>query len=66
MMIEPRWMTVREVAEYLRVQTPHVYRLLREGRLPAVRVGRRAGIRIDGTKLDEVLEALTPRKSCSA
>ncbi len=35
-----RTLTVPEVAEILRVPRLHVYRLVREGKLPAVRVGR--------------------------
>ena len=32
-------LTVRELAEYLRVHQPTVYRLLRQQKLPAFRVG---------------------------
>ncbi len=32
--------TAPEVAKILRIPTLHVYRLVREGKLPAVRVGR--------------------------
>jgi excisionase family DNA binding protein len=32
-------MTVSEVAEYLRIHTTTVYRLLKQGKLPAFRVG---------------------------
>jgi len=35
----PRVLTVHELAEYLRVHQTTVYRLLREGKLPAFRVG---------------------------
>ena len=36
---EPRVLTVRELAGYLRVHQTTVYRLLREHKLPAFRVG---------------------------
>jgi len=36
---EPRVLTVRELAGYLRVHQTTVYRLLREQKLPAFRVG---------------------------
>jgi excisionase family DNA binding protein len=36
---EPRVLTVRELAAYLRVHQTTVYRLLREQKLPAFRVG---------------------------
>ena len=35
-----RMFTVPEVAEILRIPKLHVYRLIREGKLPAVRIGR--------------------------
>ena len=35
-----RFLTVQEVAEVLRVSTMTVYRLIKAGELPAVRVGR--------------------------
>lgn len=35
-----RFLTVHEVAELLRVSTMTVYRLIRAGELPAMRVGR--------------------------
>ncbi len=40
--IEPdaRIMTVRDIAVYLRLSEAKVYKLAREGRLPALRVGR--------------------------
>lgn len=36
---DDRIMTVKEVAEYLRVHPTTVYRLLRQGKLPAFRIG---------------------------
>jgi excisionase family DNA binding protein len=36
----PRYLTVREVATYLRVSTMTVYRLINGGNLPAVRIGK--------------------------
>ncbi len=38
-------LTVAEVAEMLRVSTMTVYRLIRTGELPAVRVGRNYRVR---------------------
>jgi excisionase family DNA binding protein len=46
----PRYLTVREVAERLRVCRATVYRMIDEGRLPAVRVSSGA-IRIDAALL---------------
>ena len=46
-------MTVREVAEYLRVSQAKVYRLAREGALPVLRIGKAWRFRKD--LLDEWL-----------
>lgn len=42
-----RFVTVREVANQLRVSNMTVYRLVQSGQLPAVRVGRSYRIRAD-------------------
>lgn len=47
-------LTVAEVAELLRVSTMTVYRLIRSGDLPAVRVGR--NYRVRRGDLDTYLE----------
>lgn len=39
-------LTVREVAEAMRVSTMTVYRLIRAGALPAIRVGKHFRIRV--------------------
>jgi excisionase family DNA binding protein len=43
--IEQRLLTVREVAEAMRVSTMTVYRLIKAGDLPAIRVGKHFRIR---------------------
>jgi excisionase family DNA binding protein len=48
-----RFLTVQEVAEKLRVSTMTVYRLIKGGELPAVRVGR--SFRVRDTDFDEFL-----------
>ena len=50
-------LTVREVADSMRVSTMTVYRLIRGGALPAIRVGKH--FRIRARDLDEYLEAQT-------
>ncbi|MGH7358551.1 MAG: helix-turn-helix domain-containing protein [Acidimicrobiia bacterium] len=40
-----RFLTVQEVAELMRVSTMTVYRLIKSGELPAVRVGRSFRVR---------------------
>ena len=38
LLVQPRFLTIREVAERLRVCRATVYRMVDDGRLPAVRV----------------------------
>jgi excisionase family DNA binding protein len=52
-------LTVREVADAMRVSTMTVYRLIRAGSLPAIRVGKH--FRIREHDLDAYLEAQTFR-----
>ncbi len=52
---EHRLLTVREVADSIRVSTMTVYRLIKGGELPAIRVGKHFRIREAdlGSYLDE-------------
>jgi len=50
-------LTVREIADAMRVSTMTVYRLIRAGALPAIRVGKH--FRIRARDLDQYLEAQT-------
>jgi excisionase family DNA binding protein len=43
----PRFLTAGEVAERMRVSKMTVYRLIRAGKLPAVRIGRAFRVRED-------------------
>jgi excisionase family DNA binding protein len=52
---QPALLTVREVADAMRVSTMTVYRLIRAGSLPAIRVGKH--FRIRARDLDHYLEA---------
>lgn len=51
----PRFLTVAEVADLMRVSTMTVYRLIKAGDLAAVRVGR--SYRIPEGEVDRYLEA---------
>lgn len=51
----PRYLTVAEVANDMRVSTMTVYRLIKSGELSAVRVGKSYRIRI--TDLDKFLDS---------
>lgn len=50
-----RLLTAAEVADQLRVSTMTIYRLIRSGELPAVRVGR--NYRVRSSDLDHYLDA---------
>jgi excisionase family DNA binding protein len=52
------FLTVREVADALRVSTMTVYRLIKDGQLPSTRVGK--GYRIRERDLDRYLERAAP------
>jgi excisionase family DNA binding protein len=56
---ERNLLTVREVAETMRVSNMTVYRLIRAGELPAIRVGKH--FRIRENELNEYLESQTVR-----
>jgi excisionase family DNA binding protein len=51
---DDRFLTVREVADAMRVSTMTVYRLIRSGELQAMRVGRSYRLRED--ELDAYLD----------
>ena len=39
--MQDRWMTLQEVAEYLQLSKDQIYRLAQTGRMPASKVGNR-------------------------
>ncbi|GAA4628324.1 helix-turn-helix domain-containing protein [Cellulomonas oligotrophica] len=53
----PRFLTVNEVADLMRVSRMTVYRLVHSGELPAVRVGR--SFRVPQDALDAYLRSST-------
>ena len=55
---QQQWMTVKEVAEYLRVSTDLIYRLAQEGKIPASKVGGRWRFKRD--KVDHWMEEGEP------
>jgi len=54
MMIVKEWFTVEEAAEYLCVSKRSIYKLTKEGRLPAFRIGRERHRRFRKEDLDKV------------
>jgi excisionase family DNA binding protein len=51
------WLTVRDVAARLKVQEETVRRWVREGELPALALGRKAGFRIRPADLEIFIAA---------
>ncbi|MGH2819850.1 MAG: helix-turn-helix domain-containing protein [Actinomycetota bacterium] len=56
--IEPRLLTLEDVATYLNVSSAQVYALVRSGELPAVKIGGRGVWRVDRVQLDAYIERL--------
>jgi len=54
MVITKEWFTVEEAAEYLCVSKRTIYKLTREGRLPAFRIGKERHRRFRKEDLDKV------------
>ncbi|MFW6102481.1 MAG: helix-turn-helix domain-containing protein [Chloroflexota bacterium] len=54
MVITKEWFTVEEAAEYLCVSRRTIYKLTREGRLPAFRIGKERHRRFRKEDLDKV------------
>jgi excisionase family DNA binding protein len=54
MVITKEWFTVEEAAEYLRVSRRTIYKLTKEGRLPAFRIGKERHRRFRKEDIDKV------------
>jgi len=54
MVITKEWFTVEEAAEYLCVSRRTIYKLTKEGRLPAFRIGKERHRRFRKQDLDKV------------
>jgi excisionase family DNA binding protein len=54
MVITKEWFTIEEAAEYLCVSRRTIYKLTKEGRLPAFRIGRERHRRFRKEDLDKV------------
>ena len=57
-MDERKYYTIPQVAEYLNIGVQIVRNLIRKKEIPAIRLGYRT-IRIDSSKLEEVIKAKT-------
>lgn len=56
--VEPRFMTLEDVAIYLSVSVQQVYSLVRNGDLPAIKIGGRGVWRVDKSQLESYVERL--------
>ena len=52
--MDDRWMTVKDVAEYLQLSNDQIYRLAQQGKIPVSKVGARW--RFKREKIDEWME----------
>lgn len=59
--LEPRYLTLEDVAIYLSVSVPQVYALVRSGELPAIKIGGRGVWRVDRNQLEGYLDRLHER-----
>ena len=56
--VEPRFLTLDDVANYLNVSVPQVYALVRSGSLPAIKIGGRGVWRVDREQLEGYVQRL--------
>ena len=56
--IEPRFLTLEQVAQYLNISGPQAYSLVRSGDLPAMKIGGRGVWRVDRRQLDAYIERI--------
>ena len=66
MVITKEWFTIEEAAEYLCVSKRTIYKLTKEGRLPAFRIGRERYRRFRKEDLDKVPRTPETIKSLDA
>ena len=56
--LEPRFLTLEDVAAYLNVSSPQAYALVRSGELPAIKIGGRGVWRVDRRQLGAYVDRL--------
>lgn len=52
----PRFLTLSDVAEELKISSSQMYALVRSGELPAIQIGGRNQWRVEQTVLDQYIE----------
>lgn len=56
--VEPRFLTLADVAETLNISASQAYALVRSGDLPAIKVGGRGQWRVEATVLEEYIQRM--------
>jgi excisionase family DNA binding protein len=56
--VEPRFLTLEDVATYLNVSVTQVYALVRSGELPGIKIGGRGFWRVDRAQLEAYIDRL--------
>jgi excisionase family DNA binding protein len=56
--MEPRFLTLEDVATYLNVSVAQAYALVRSGELPAIKIGGRGVWRVDKRELEAYVDRL--------
>ncbi len=64
-MVDERWYTIAEIVDMLQVHEQTVRRWIRNGELPAVMLGRKAGYRIKASDLTAFLDERTEGKDAA-
>lgn len=56
--VEPRFLTLADVAETLNISASQTYALVRSGDLPAIKVGGRGQWRVEATVLEDYIQRM--------
>jgi len=56
--VEPRFLTLADVAETLNISASQAYALVRSGDLPAIKVGGRGQWRVEATVLEDYIQRM--------
>jgi excisionase family DNA binding protein len=60
---EPRFLTLDDVAEVLNISTSQTYALVRNGELPAIKIGGRGQWRVERDKLEDYISRMYEQTS---
>jgi excisionase family DNA binding protein len=59
----PRFLTLDDVAEVLNISTSQTYALVRNGELPAIKIGGRGQWRVERAKLEDYISRMYEQTS---